>query len=150
MRSDVVAFLGGALFSVGLAVAGMTQPAKVINFLDVTGHWDGSLAFVMGGALVVYGVALKLIQRREGPIFGGRFLIPTRRDLPPRLFVGAALFGIGWGLAGFCPGPAITAAGSGMTNALIFLPAMAVGMLLFHAWDAWQAASARAGERAGG
>lgn len=135
-----MAFLAGALFSVGLGLAGMTQPAKVINFLDVSGHWDPSLAFVMGGALVVYGVALPLIRKREAPILGGRFLIPTRSDLSPRLFVGAALFGLGWGIAGFCPGPAITAAGSGMTNALLFLPAMAGGMLLFHLWDARQAA----------
>lgn len=139
LRPDVVSFAAGVLFAAGLAVAGMTQPAKVVNFLDVTGSWDPSLAFVMGGALIVYGVALKGITRRDAPIFGGRFLIPTRSDLTPRLFVGAALFGIGWGLSGFCPGPAITALGSGMKNALIFLPAMAAGMALFHGWDAWRA-----------
>jgi uncharacterized protein len=132
----LASFFAGLLFAAGLVAGGMTQPAKVVGFLDVTGGgWDPSLAFVMGGALVVYGVAFRLITGMKEPIFGPRFQIPSRGDLPPRLFVGAALFGIGWGLSGFCPGPAIVGVGSGMVEALLFLPGMLVGMGLFRAWD---------------
>jgi len=114
----------------------MTQPAKVIGFLDVTGGaWDPSLALVMGGALVVYGVALRLVTRRERPVFGARFQIPSRRDLTPRLFMGAGLFGVGWALAGFCPGPALVGASAGMKEGLLFLPGMVIGMVLFRVWD---------------
>jgi len=138
--NHVTSFLAGLLFAAGLVLGGMTQPLKVIGFLDFTGGaWDPSLAFVMGGALTVYAVAFRLVTRRDKPVLAERFQIPTRRDLPPRLFVGASLFGIGWALAGFCPGPAVVAVGSGMTEALLFLPGMAGGMLLFKVWDQRQA-----------
>ncbi len=136
----LASLFAGALFAVGLVVGGMTQPLKVVGFLDVSGgSWDPSLAFVMGGALVVYGVAFRVITKRAAPVFGARFQIPTRKDMPPRLFLGAALFGIGWGLVGFCPGPAVVAAGAGMKEALIFLPAMLGGMALFNAFERWRA-----------
>ena len=136
------AFAAGALFAVGLTIGGMTQPSKVIGFLDVTGAWDPSLAFVMGGALLVYSVALGLITRRSAPVLGPRFQIPTRRDLTPRLVVGAGLFGVGWAIGGFCPGPALASLGAGVKNSLIFLPAMVGGMLLFKVWDRWMAGRA--------
>ena len=130
-------FAAGVIFALGLVLGGMTQPAKVIGFLDVTGDWDPSLAFVMVGALSTYAIAFRLIRRRAAPLFGPRFQVPTRRDLTPRLLIGAALFGVGWGIAGFCPGPAIVAVGAGMKEALLFLPSMVVGMWLFRRWDEW-------------
>jgi uncharacterized membrane protein YedE/YeeE len=134
--NHLISFLAGLLFAAGLVVGGMTQPLKVIGFLDVSGgSWDPSLGLVMAGALVVYGVAFRLITRRDKPVLADRFAVPTRTDLPPRLFVGAGLFGIGWGIAGFCPGPAVVALGSGMTEALLFMPGMLGGMLLFKVWD---------------
>ncbi len=140
MRSAglVYAFVAGVVFAVGLVLGGMTQPSKVIGFLDVSGGaWDPSLAFVMGGALAVYGVAFRLITgRRDKPLAASVFALPTRTELTPRLFAGAALFGVGWAMVGFCPGPAIVATGSGMTEALLFLPGMAAGMLLLRGWEA--------------
>lgn len=130
------AFLSGLVFAGGLVLGGMTQPSKVVGFLDVTGgNWDPSLAFVMGGALLTYGVALRLITRRPQPLLGGRFQIPTRRDVTPRLLVGAGLFGVGWGLGGFCPGPAFTSLASGAGEALIFVAAMVGGMALYQAYE---------------
>ncbi len=145
MKRSVAMFACGLLFGVGLVLGGMTQTAKVIGFLDVTGAWDPSLAFVMGGALAVYAVAWPLIQRRERPLLARRFQVPSRQDLSPRLLGGAALFGVGWALAGFCPGPAIVAVGGGADSALLFLPSMIVGMWLFRQWDAW---TTRRAERA--
>jgi uncharacterized membrane protein YedE/YeeE len=128
-----LAFVSGLLFAVGLAIAGMTQPAKVIGFLDVAGSWDPSLAFVMIGAIAVYFVANRLVQRRAAPLVGAVFHLPNRRDLEPRLVVGAGMFGIGWGLAGYCPGPGLSALGTGRFHALMFVASMAAGMLLFEA-----------------
>jgi uncharacterized membrane protein YedE/YeeE len=125
-----LAFVAGLLFAVGLALAGMTQPGKVIGFLDVAGAWDPSLAFVMIGAIAVYFIATRLVKRRSAPLAGGGFHLPTRRDLEPNLLIGAGLFGIGWGLAGYCPGPGITSLGTGALPALTFVASMAVGMLL--------------------
>ncbi|MCS6925756.1 MAG: YeeE/YedE family protein [Candidatus Binatia bacterium] len=118
------------LFAVGLGLSGMTQPAKVVGFLDLTGRWDPSLACVMLGAIAVHAPAYRLIRRRSAPIFAAAFAIPTRRDFDLRLVGGAALFGIGWGLGGFCPGPAITSLPSGHTAVLLFVPAMVAGMYL--------------------
>ncbi len=127
----LVSFISGLLFSVGLAVAGMTQPGKVVAFLDVAGDWDPSLAFVMMGAIAVYFLANRLIQKRAMPWVGSMFHLPTRRDIEPRLVVGAGLFGIGWGLAGYCPGPGLSSLGTGTVNAFAFVASMSVGMLLF-------------------
>ncbi|MBE0701672.1 MAG: DUF6691 family protein [Mesorhizobium sp.] len=118
----------GLLFGVGLLVSGMSDPAKVLNFLDLAGTWDPSLAFVMGGAVLVAFVGYRLVLARGEPIAGDRFHLPTRNDIDARILAGPALFGIGWGLGGFCPGPALTALGLGATGTLAFIPAMILGM----------------------
>lgn len=124
-----VAAVAGALFGAGLLVSGMTQPARVIGFLDPTGAWDPSLAFVMGGAIAVYAIAHRVILRRSGgPWFALRFQVPERRAIDLPLVIGAALFGVGWGLGGMCPGPGIVAAAAGSMNALVFVIAMLAGM----------------------
>ena len=140
MKNAIIAFVTGFVFAVGLAVGGMTQPAKVVAFLDFLGNWDPSLAFVMGGAIAVYLPLYKLATQRNTPMFAARFLIPTRRDLDRRLLIGAGLFGIGWGLGGFCPGPALTSVGSLMPAALVFTAAMFAGFLLHRLWDNWMTA----------
>jgi uncharacterized membrane protein YedE/YeeE len=131
----VAAFLSGLLFAVGLGIGGMTQPSKVVGFLDVTGDWDPSLALVMGGAFTVNFLTYRAIFKMESPWLAERFGIPTRRDLNARLVGGAALFGLGWGLAGYCPGPGIVASATGTTTALIFTGSMVVGMTLFRYLD---------------
>ncbi|MCA9637186.1 MAG: YeeE/YedE family protein [Myxococcales bacterium] len=129
MNHRSIAFITGLIFAVGLGISGMTQPTKVIGFLDVTGAWDPSLVMVMGGAVVVYFLVFNVIvRRRDKPIVGERFGIPSRRDIDPRLLGGAVLFGAGWGLGGFCPGPALTSAATGMSSVLIFVAAMLAGM----------------------
>lgn len=131
--SIVLALGAGALFGAGLLVAGMTQPAKVIGFLDVARSWDPSLAFVMGGAVAVYGLAFRAIRRRRtDPWFDATFHLPTRRDVDVALLAGSALFGIGWGLGGLCPGPGLVAAASGRAPGVAFVGAMAAGMWLQH------------------
>jgi hypothetical protein len=126
----VLAYLAGLLFGVGLVVGGMTQPAKVVGFLDLAGDWDPSLAFVMGGALAVVVPAFRWITRRGAPVCATGFAVPTRRDIDAPLIAGALLFGAGWGLAGYCPGPAITAAASFAPGALLFVAAMLAGFAL--------------------
>jgi len=130
MKLLLSSFASGALFGLGLIISGMTQPAKVFGFLNVTEAWDPSLALVMGGALLVYVVGFRSVSGWESPLLGGVFSIPDRSDLTRDLFVGAALFGVGWAVAGFCPGPALVAAGGEMDEALFFVPAMLGGMLL--------------------
>ncbi|MEC9219333.1 MAG: DUF6691 family protein, partial [SAR324 cluster bacterium] len=130
-KSNIAAFLCGLLFSIGLGISGMTQPHKVIGFLDVFGEWDLSLAFVMGGAVISYLLLQLWIQRRfSTPMLGEKFQFPSRKDLDRSLIFGALLFGLGWGLGGYCPGPAITSLGSVSLNALLFVVAMGMGMLL--------------------
>ncbi|MBI1620554.1 DUF6691 family protein [Aquamicrobium zhengzhouense] len=118
----------GLLFGGGLVVSGMADPAKVLNFLDLFGTWDPSLAFVMGGAVIVAFIGYRLVLRRERPLAGGAFHLPTRQDIDIRILVGPAIFGVGWGLGGFCPGPAIAALGLGAPGTLAFVPAMILGM----------------------
>lgn len=120
----------GLLFGIGLVISRMSDPAKVLNFLDLAGTWDPSLAFVMGGAVIVAFFGYRLVLKRDRPIVGSSFRIPTRTELEPRIFVGPAIFGFGWGLSGFCPGPALTALGLAAPGTLIFVPAMFVGMWL--------------------
>ena len=122
-------FASGLIFGLGLVISGMINPAKVQNFLDVAGAWDPSLAFVMGSALVVTGICYRLIKAMGRPLFEARFQWPTASDIDPRLISGAALFGAGWGLAGFCPGPAISAAALGRSEVYIFLIAMVTAIL---------------------
>lgn len=130
----VSAFIVGLLFAIGLGVSGMTQPDKVIGFLDFFGAWDPTLLFVMGSAIPMYFVFFRAV-RGYAPILTARFDIPTRNQIDWRLLSGATLFGIGWALAGFCPGPAIVSLGSGSTAALVFVSAMVGGMLLFALFD---------------
>ena len=130
-KSNIASFICGIFFSIGLGISGMTQPQKVIGFLDVFGEWNPSLAFVMGGAVLSY-LALQLwIQRNFSiPVLGGSLQISSRKDLERSLIIGALLFGSGWGLGGYCPGPAITSLGSGSFNAILFVVAMGFGMLV--------------------
>jgi uncharacterized protein len=132
MKRNVAAFGTGALFALGLAISGMTKPSKIRGFLDIAGHWDASLAFVMGGAVAVHFVAYRLIRRRSAPLFDTKFHLPTRKDIDLRLVLGAALFGVGWALGGFCPGPGIVAASGGSMHAIVFLVGMTLGMLVEH------------------
>lgn len=130
--SLVMAVVAGGLFGAGLLVSGMTQPAKVIGFLDITGAWDPSLAFVMGGAVFVYAIAYRVVPNRlADPWFAEAFRLPTRRDLDRPLVIGAAVFGIGWGLSGFCPGPGVVAAASGATGGLVFFAGLLAGMFYY-------------------
>ena len=130
-KSNIASYICGILFSIGLGISGMTQPQKVIGFLDVFGEWDLSLAFVMGGAVLSYLILQLWIQRNFSiPVLGGSFQIPSRKDLDRSLIIGALLFGSGWGLGGYCPGPAITSLGSGSLNAVLFVVAMGIGMLV--------------------
>lgn len=126
----LVSLACGVLFGFGLALGGMTDPAKVVGFLDLAGRWDPSLAFVMIGALMVTLPSFQFLIRRGRPLLETRFFLPARRDLDGRLMAGASLFGIGWGLAGFCPGPAIAALYTGSPQVLAFVLAMIAGMSL--------------------
>jgi hypothetical protein len=130
----IAQFLIGLTFGLGLVLSGMSDPAKVLNFLDLagigSGTWDPSLAFVMAGAVAVTLIGYKWVLKRPGPLFGEKFHLPASRELDLRIVAGPAIFGLGWGLAGFCPGPALTALGFGTRAALIFVAAMIVGMLL--------------------
>jgi uncharacterized membrane protein YedE/YeeE len=125
------AFLAGLIFGLGLIVSGMADPAKVLGFLDLGGAWDPSLAFVMAGAVAVSALGFSLAMTRASSVLGAAIKLPTARDIDRRLLGGSMLFGIGWGVAGFCPGPALVAAGMGEIKALVFVGAMLVGMRIF-------------------
>ena len=136
MKRPIVAFLAGLLFGVGLIVAQMTNPSKVIGFLDVTGNWDPSLALVMVGAIGVYGLAYWLSRARNArPFLADAFKLPLRRQIDRPLVVGALIFGAGWGLSGFCPGPALTSAGFGEPRVWVFIAAMLAGMMIHRLRD---------------
>jgi len=129
MKVKIGAFLGGGLFGIGLAIAGMTQPAKIIGFFDFFGSWDPSLAFVMVGAILVYTPIYRWAVRTwQHPIWAPAFSLPTRKDIDGRLILGSAIFGVGWGLGGYCPGPAFTSIGARSDEALTFGLAMLVGV----------------------
>jgi len=130
VKAVIVALAAGLLFGAGLALGGMTDPGKVIAFLDVAGRWDPSLAFVMGSALLITFPVFAWVRRSDKPLFAERFQLPNRRDLDPPLLIGAALFGIGWGIAGLCPGPAVANLASGSGEVLLFVAAMIAGMWL--------------------
>ena len=121
---SVAARVAGILFGLGLVVSGMTMPSKVVGFLDFTGRWDPTLMFVMGGAVMVHAVLYRFIIKRRSPLFAHAFQLPTRKDIDGRLLAGAALFGLGWGLGGYCPGPAVTSLVSGQLEVIAFVVAM--------------------------
>lgn len=133
--------LAGLVFGIGLIVSGMANPAKVLGFLDLAGPWDPSLAFVMGGAILVGLVAFYVGGKRTRSLLGAEMKMPTARGIDRRLIVGSTLFGIGWGVAGFCPGPALVALGMGEMKAVIFVAAMLVGMGVFELLE-WRGRSA--------
>ena len=130
-KTTVTALLSGLLFGFGLLLSGMANPEKVLGFLDLFGAWDPSLALVMAGAIAVGLPVFFIAGRRGRTLLGDQIQLPTRRDIDRPLVVGSLLFGIGWGLAGFCPGPGVVATGAGEPKALIFTAAMLVGMMLF-------------------
>ncbi len=132
MKARLAAAGAGVIFGVGLGVSGMVKPAKVLGFLDIAGAWDPSLAFVMVGAIAVHLVLGRYILRRQRPILDDRFHLPAATRPDARLVVGAGIFGVGWGLGGFCPGPAIVSAAGGSAPALAFVGTMALGMVLHH------------------
>jgi uncharacterized membrane protein YedE/YeeE len=129
------AFAAGLLFGLGLIVSGMTDPSKIIGFLDIAGAWDPSLAFVMGGAILVGLVAFRFARLRATSFLGGAMHLPTARHIDRPLVLGSLAFGVGWGLAGYCPGPAVVAYGAGQDKAVVFVVAMIVGMALYEAFD---------------
>jgi uncharacterized membrane protein YedE/YeeE len=131
MKHRISEFAVGLIFGIGLIVSGMTDPGKVIGFLDLAGPWDPSLALVMAGAIGVGVFAFALARRRTRTFLGGALQLPVAREIDRRLLGGSLLFGAGWGLAGFCPGPAIVSVGSGQPKALVFVLAMLAGMWLF-------------------
>ncbi|MCK5498377.1 MAG: YeeE/YedE family protein [Gammaproteobacteria bacterium] len=130
MRIIFMALLAGILFGLGLTISEMVNPARVIGFLNITGDWDPTLALVMGGALMVTFPLFPYILKRPQPIFADKFSLPDKVHLDKRLFIGSILFGLGWGLAGFCPGPAITALVTLSPDVVIFVMAMLVGFWL--------------------
>ena len=131
MKRIAVALAAGLLFGLGLTVSGMVNPAKVLGFLDVAGEWDPSLAFVMGCAIPVAAVGFAVARRRRAPVCDTNFVGPTSTRIDARLVVGASLFGVGWGLAGYCPGPALASLSFGGSTVLLFVASMLAGMALF-------------------
>ena len=131
MTTVFTSLLAGLVFGLGLIVSGMANPAKVLGFLDLAGAWDPSLAFVMAGAIAVAAFAFALAKNRTVSFLGAAMRLPTSRDIDRRLVIGSVLFGIGWGVAGFCPGPGLVALGMGEIKALVFVGAMLAGMGIF-------------------
>lgn len=127
MARLLAALLSGVLFGLGLALSGMTDPAVVLGFLDVFGDFNPALMFVLGGAVGTTLLAFRWVLRRPAPLLADGFQLPTRKDIDARLLIGAGLFGIGWGLAGYCPGPALVSAGALVDSALVFVPVMLLG-----------------------
>jgi uncharacterized membrane protein YedE/YeeE len=125
---QISAFFCGWLFAIGLGIAGMTQPAKIIGFLDVAGSWDSSLLFVMGGAVTLGLVSFPLVLRRRSPILGENFMLPEKSTIDSRLLSGAALFGVGWGLSGYCPGSALVSLVTGNPSVIVFVMSMIAGL----------------------
>ena len=138
-----LAFLAGLVFGLGLLLSGMADPAKVLGFLDLAGAWDPSLAFVMAGAIGIAAVAFAFARRRKASLLGDSLRLPTATRIDRRLVAGSLLFGVGWGLAGFCPGPAIVALGLGSAKAVVFVLAMLAGMGLFEFFEGRVRASTR-------
>ena len=133
-----LAALFGLIFGTGILISGMGNPAKILNFFDVTGHWDPSLAFVMGGALLVTGIGYRLVFIRGKPILAPSFAIPTNTSIDMPLLAGSALFGVGWGIAGFCPGGSIPMLASGYTQPVLFVAGLLAGLIATRYVRAWK------------
>lgn len=131
MKLIASAFFSACIFGIGLGISGMTLPSKVIGFLDITGDWDISLMFVMVGAILTHALLYRWIIKRTTPVYAPQFYLPTRKDLDRPLIAGSVLFGIGWGLAGFCPGPALVTVVTGKREVIVFVAFMILGMYLF-------------------
>jgi uncharacterized membrane protein YedE/YeeE len=127
MKQNLVALGSGILFGFGLGLSQMVDRQRVLGFLDVTGTWDPTLLFVLGGAVGITVIAFRFVLRLQNPIFSQKFSLPTKKDLDLPLILGAAIFGIGWGIAGYCPGPAITSLVQGILNPIIFIIALIIG-----------------------
>jgi uncharacterized membrane protein YedE/YeeE len=130
MHLAIVAFIIGIVFSIGLGWSGMTDPARVLGFLDVSGSWDPSLMFVMASAIPVYMVVWQFVRPRHKPLLDEKLHVPTKKDLDKRLIIGSAIFGVGWGVAGICPGPALTSLGALSTGAVVFVICYFIGAKL--------------------
>lgn len=141
----IAAFVCGLIFGLGLVVSGMSQPTKVLGFLDIVGRWDPTLAIVMAAALVVSGIGFALVRQGKRPVLAPQYLWPTRTDIDRRLVVGSMLFGIGWGLVGLCPGPALVNLAGLMPSVMVFVLAMAAGMVIKDLWE-WRLSLAIATE----
>ena len=128
MTGKAIALLAGVMFAVGLVISGMTQPAKILAFLDVRGAWDGTLAFVMAAAIAVHLPLVRLARSRRAPLFAAKFHWPKDAGIDARLVAGAAIFGVGWGVSGYCPGPAVVSLVAGGAPLLVFIGAMLVGL----------------------
>jgi len=141
MARIVASFVCGLLFGAGLLISGMTEPSKVQGFLDIFGAWDATLAFVMAGAVAVAGAGFAFARNRAAPMLGGNFAWPSRRDIDAPLIIGSALFGIGWGLCGICPGPALVNLAGLSAPVIVFVAAMIVGMFGYELWQRRHAAT---------
>lgn len=135
MKNNLAALASGFIFALGLGISGMSRPDKVFGFLDLFGRWDASLLFVMVGAISVHFLAYKTILKRKKPIFSKDFLIPSNKEITKPLLLGAFIFGLGWGLSGYCPGPALMSVVSFQSRPLIFIVSLLVGMFIFRIYE---------------
>lgn len=135
MRTVLPAIVAGLLFGAGLALSDMINPARVLAFLDIAGNWDPTLAFVVGGALIPSVIGYRISRTMRRPVLADEFHVPNKREIEPRLLAGAAIFGVGWGLVGLCPGPAVAILGFGLWQAWLFAAAMFAGMLVYLAYE---------------
>lgn len=136
VKDDLLSLAAGLIFALGLGLSGMTRPDVVLAFLDITGEWNPSLLFVMGGAILFNVATFRWILKRPGPLWRSKFHLPESPKIDKRLVIGSAIFGVGWGLGGICPGPGIVALTSLNTPFFVFMGGMVAGMWLFRAWDA--------------
>jgi hypothetical protein len=134
VKGVVAAALAGVLFALGLVISGMADPNRVVAFLDVTGSWDPTLMFVMAGAIAVHAPLSRIVRGHRAPLFEPVFHLPTKAAIDPSLILGAAVFGVGWGLSGYCPGPAIVSVGTGAAPVLVFVGAMIAGIAITRLW----------------
>jgi len=146
MKYSFASMLAGLIFGLGLIVSGMANPEKVLGFLDIAGLWDPSLAFVMAGAMIVGLIAFAVARKRTLSFLGFNMKLPTNNHVEKRVVIGSMMFGVGWGLAGFCPGPALVALGAGEMKAVVFVASMVAGMLLFEFFERLELFARKAGE----